>query len=71
MIAARSLSNDSRTTAGILLLTIVAVEFGGLTMLRIVRGRRRDRVPEILRPRRPPLAVGTPGYHWNAGLLSR
>lgn len=40
MIAARSLSNDSRTTAGILLLTIVAVEFGGLTMLRIVRGRQ-------------------------------
>jgi len=40
MIAACSLSNDSRTTAGILLLTIVAVEFGGLTMLRIVRGRQ-------------------------------
>jgi len=70
MIAACSLSNDSRTTAGILL-TIVAVEFGGLTMLRIVRGRQPHRVPEILRPRRPPLAVGTPGYHWNAGLLSR
>jgi hypothetical protein len=33
MIAACSLSNDSRTT-------IVAVEFGGLTMLRIVRGRQ-------------------------------
>jgi hypothetical protein len=40
MIAACSLSNDSRTTAGILLLTIVAVEFGGLTTLRIVRGRQ-------------------------------
>jgi hypothetical protein len=40
MIAALSLSNDSRTTAGILLLTIVAVEFGGLTMLRIVRGHQ-------------------------------
>jgi hypothetical protein len=40
MIAACSLSNDSRTTAGILLLTTVAVEFGGLTMLRIVRGRQ-------------------------------
>jgi hypothetical protein len=30
MIAALSLSNDSRTIAGILLLTIVAVEFGGV-----------------------------------------
>jgi drug/metabolite transporter superfamily protein YnfA len=40
MIAALSLSDDSRTTAGILLLTIVAVEFGGVTMLRILRGRR-------------------------------
>lgn len=40
MIAALSLSNESRTTAGILLLTIVAVELGGLTMLRIVRGQQ-------------------------------
>jgi hypothetical protein len=40
MLAALALSNDSRTTAGILLLTIVAVEFGGLTMLRIVRGQQ-------------------------------
>lgn len=40
MIAAISLSQTSRTTAGILLLTIVAVEFGGLTMLRIVRGQQ-------------------------------
>jgi hypothetical protein len=40
MIAALSLSNDSRTTAGILLLTIVAVEFGGVTMLGIVRGHQ-------------------------------
>ena len=40
MNAALSLSNDSRTTAGILLLTIVAVEYGGITMLRIVRGRQ-------------------------------
>ena len=40
MIVALSLSNDSRTTAGILLLTIVAVEFGGLAMLRIVRGHQ-------------------------------
>jgi hypothetical protein len=41
VIAALSLSNESRTTAGILLLTIVAVEFGGLTMLRIVRGHQQ------------------------------
>jgi hypothetical protein len=40
VIAELSLSNDSRTTAGILLLTIVAVEFGGLAMLRIVRGQQ-------------------------------
>ena len=40
MLAALSLSSDSRTTAGVLLLTIVAVEFGGLTVLRIVRGRQ-------------------------------
>jgi hypothetical protein len=33
------LSEDARTTAGILLLTIVAVEYGGTFMLRIVRGR--------------------------------
>jgi len=33
------LSEDARTTAGILLLTIVAVEYGGTFVLRIVRGR--------------------------------
>jgi hypothetical protein len=32
------LSSDARTTAGVLLLTIVAVEWGGLFMLRLVRG---------------------------------
>jgi hypothetical protein len=32
------LSDDARTTAGILLLTIVAVELGGVYMLRVVRG---------------------------------
>jgi hypothetical protein len=37
---ALSLSSESRTTAGILLLTILAVEYGGLVVLRIVRGRR-------------------------------
>jgi hypothetical protein len=40
MPAALTLSSDTRTTAGILLLTILAVEFGGLTVLRIVRGQR-------------------------------
>ena len=33
------LSADARTTAGILLLTIVFVEYGGTYLLRIVRGR--------------------------------
>jgi hypothetical protein len=32
------LSTDSRTTAGVLLLTIVAVESGGWFVLRVVRG---------------------------------
>lgn len=36
---ALALSQDSRTTAGILLVAIVAVEYGGLTVLRVVRGR--------------------------------
>jgi hypothetical protein len=36
---ALTLSSGSRTTAGILLLTIVAVESGGAYMLKIVRGR--------------------------------
>ena len=34
------LSADSRITAGVLLLTIVAIEYGGWFMLRIVRGRQ-------------------------------
>ena len=34
----RFLSTDSRTLAGILLLTVVAVEYGGWFMLRVVRG---------------------------------
>ena len=33
------LSADARTTAGVLLLTIVFVEYGGTYMLRVVRGR--------------------------------
>lgn len=40
ILAAVSLSSGSRTTAGILLLTIVAVESGGAYMLSIVRGRQ-------------------------------
>lgn len=39
-----SLSPEARTTAGVLLLTIVAVESGGLYMLQIVR-RRVDLTP--------------------------
>jgi hypothetical protein len=35
-----TLSADTRQTAGILLLTIVAVESGGWLMLRVVRGDR-------------------------------
>jgi len=34
------LSADSRITAGVLLLTIVGIEYGGWFMLRIVRGRQ-------------------------------
>lgn len=33
------LSSDSRSTAGVLLLTIVAIEYGGTYVLSIVRGR--------------------------------
>lgn len=35
-----ALSDSSRTTDGILLITIVAVEYGGLTVLRIIRGHQ-------------------------------
>jgi hypothetical protein len=38
MAAALVISHDSRVTAGILLVTILAVEYGGLTVLRMVRG---------------------------------
>src|SRR5438046_2051615 len=40
MLATLLLSSDSRHTAGILLLTIVAVEYGGWFMLRVVRGKQ-------------------------------
>lgn len=33
------LSSDARTTAGVLLLTIVFIEYGGTYLLRVVRGR--------------------------------
>lgn len=33
------LSADTRSTAGVILLTIVAIEYGGLFVLRIVRGQ--------------------------------
>lgn len=39
MIGQLVLSEDARSTAGILLLTIVAVEYGGTFMLRVVRRR--------------------------------
>lgn len=35
-----SLSPDARTTAGVLLLTVVGIEYGGTYLLRIVRGRQ-------------------------------
>jgi hypothetical protein len=38
MFAALALSAGSRSTAGVLLLTLVAVEYGGWFMLRVVRG---------------------------------
>jgi drug/metabolite transporter superfamily protein YnfA len=38
--ATLTLSASSRTTAGVILLTVLAVEWGGLTVLRLVRGRR-------------------------------
>ncbi|HEV8653654.1 MAG TPA: hypothetical protein VG276_30720 [Actinomycetes bacterium] len=40
MLATLALSPDSRSTAGLLLLTIVAVESGGWFMLRVVRGQQ-------------------------------
>ena len=35
-----TLSTSSRTIAGILLITVLAVEFGGITVLRMIRGRQ-------------------------------
>ena len=54
------LSDAARTTAGTLLLTLVAVEFGGLYLLGIARGRT---------PRTPfQIAFGRAG-HAHAGVL--
>jgi hypothetical protein len=36
---ALELSTDSRTTAGVVLLTVVAIEWGGWFMTRVVRGK--------------------------------
>jgi hypothetical protein len=41
MVGSLVLSPDSRSTAGVILLTIVGVEYGGWFMLRLVRGRQR------------------------------
>jgi drug/metabolite transporter superfamily protein YnfA len=35
-----ALSSSSRTTAGVILFTVLAVEWGGLTVLSLVRGKR-------------------------------
>ncbi len=40
MADALALSENTRTAAGIVLLTIVAIEWGGLVVLRMVRRRR-------------------------------
>lgn len=37
MTVTRFLSSNTRTTAGVILLTIVAIEYGGWFMLRVVR----------------------------------
>ena len=39
MFAALTLSTDARTTAGVLLVAVVTIEYGGTFMLRLVRGR--------------------------------
>ncbi|HEY0070798.1 MAG TPA: hypothetical protein VGE04_12600 [Chloroflexia bacterium] len=54
------LSADTRSTAGILLLTIVAVEYGGWFMLRIVRGQH---------PVTPSQATFARASHAHAGVL--
>src|SRR5437588_9631716 len=54
------LSSNSRSTAGVLLLTIVAIEYGGWFMLRVVRGRQ---------PATPFQQAFFRGGHSHAGLL--
>lgn len=41
MVGSLVLSSGSRSTAGVILLTIVGVEYGGWFMLRLVRGRQQ------------------------------
>jgi hypothetical protein len=55
-----SLSDAARTTAGTLLLTLVAVEFGGLYLLGVVRGRT---------PRTPFQVAFARAGHAHAGVL--
>ncbi len=55
-----TLSPDARTTAGVLLLAIVAVEYGGWFMLRIVRGHE---------PKTPFQQAFAPAGHAHAGVL--
>jgi hypothetical protein len=40
MLGLLQLSHSGRTTAGVILFTVVAVEYGGTFMLKIVRGRQ-------------------------------
>jgi hypothetical protein len=40
MLAALQLSSNGRSSAGILLITVLGVEYGGVTMLRLVGGRQ-------------------------------
>jgi hypothetical protein len=46
---ALTLSQESRTTAGILLIAILVVEYGGVTVLRIVRGSRPALPADVVR----------------------
>ncbi|MDQ5826060.1 MAG: hypothetical protein M3441_17850 [Chloroflexota bacterium] len=54
------LSADTRSTAGVILLTIVAIEYGGVFMLRIVRGQH---------PATPFQATFARAGHAHAGVL--
>ncbi|MDP8969287.1 MAG: hypothetical protein M3N52_02030 [Actinomycetota bacterium] len=60
MDATLPLSPASRTTAGILLLTIVFIEYGGWFVLRVVRGRQ---------PKTPFQQTFARAGHGHAGIL--